>query len=138
MSEKTSQIDFSDPSISSNIGDLAFLIRLFISHKASAVNTQQIIFLADVLVTSLREAFSDVFNEAIQQNIEEKIKISSYFFYNARLMEGILDSMVEKCLENEGTRSTLPSYRLIKSLDPTVKPHEIKDWVRNALRREAT
>jgi hypothetical protein len=131
QAESQGKLDFSSPSISPDIGDLAFLVKMFVREKVNQVTSYQQVFLADVVVTDLRAGYEEQLKQRCAQSpspreIEMLAKIVSHL----RICEGILDGLVSVCVKNLSSNGTLPSYRLVKSLDPTVRPHEIEEWIR--------
>lgn len=130
-SDKSKGLDFSEPRLSEDIGDLAFLIMRFIGAKVDGVFTHQQIFLADILVTSLRNSYSEKLGKAVTARTDPK-EIASLMKVRTMLsiVEDILDELVRDCMKSIGSDSTMPSYRLVKSLDPSVRPHEIEDWLK--------
>lgn len=133
--EKADRIDFSAPMLSREIGDLSFLFDVFIGEKLDGqVMSHQQIFLADMLVTGLRRGYVESAKQAASDKnfalMEKLTKMTAFL----SIAEGILDSLVRICMEQIGSSDTKPSYRLIKSLDPTVKPHEVDEWLASIYR----
>ena len=130
QAEKSKELDFSDPRISQDIGDLAFLFMVFIKQKLDGCYTHQQVFLLDVIVTELRRSYEKQLDSLIEQGASRQtIKTHAKIGSTLLLLEGMIDSLVEFFMKQAGSKSTIPSYRLVKSLDSSVKPHEIEQWI---------
>jgi hypothetical protein len=130
--EKSDHLDFSDPRLSDGLGDLAFLVTAFISQKCEKTFSHQQIFLLDVLVTNLRVGFQKQADKHMEDGSDLKmIAAASIATTKLLVIEKILDELVEDLMKSMKSRTTLPSYRLAKSLDPAVKPHEIEEWIKS-------
>jgi hypothetical protein len=129
--EKSDKIDFSNPQLSHDIGDLAFLIGLFVREKASPVEAHQLVFLADTIVTALRQGFQERAEKAVkEEGPVEAVALYSKFAANFSIAEAILDAAMARLMKDGGFKNTLPSYKLVKSLAPEIRPHEVEDWIK--------
>lgn len=134
--EKSNNVDFSAPMISKDIGDLAFLVDLFVGKKLDGqVMSHHQIFLADILVTHLQRGYAEQVKLAASEGADKRIleKLIKFTTFLS-VAEGILDGLVRTCMDQIGSKSSKPSYRLVKSLDPSVKPHEIDEWIESVYR----
>jgi len=130
--DKSTEIDFSSPKLSSDIGDLAFLFTIFTEEKLSGTYTHQQAFLADIVVTRLREVHEKKLSELIDADApKDEIRFAARMASSLSIVEGVLDSILHAYFKQLGSTSTLPSYKLINSLDPSVRPHEIEQWIRD-------
>lgn len=129
--EKINTLDFSEPVLSDNISDLAFLVTQFITAKTDGVFSHQQVFLADVVVTNLARLYKGKLDKACESGADPKqIAALAEFAATLQLVETALDDLVSICMKSIGNSSTLPSYRLVKCLDPSVRPHEIEEWIK--------
>jgi hypothetical protein len=128
--EKADRIDFSNPQLSHDIGDLAFLVGLFVREKAQP-EAHQVVFLADMLVTALRQGFQARADKALKEGGPvEAIALYTKLSTNFRIAEAILDGVMSKLMQEGGFKGTNPSYKLVKSMAPDVRPHEVDDWIK--------
>lgn len=128
--EKSNKIDFSNPQLSHDIGDLAFLVGLFVREKAQP-EAHQVVFLADMLVTALRQGFQVRADKVLENGGPvEAIALYTKFATNFAIAEAILDGVMNKLMRDGGFKGTNPSYKLIKSMAPEVRPHEVDDWIK--------
>lgn len=131
-SDKSPQIDFSDPRISHEIGDLAFLVTTFVKQKAPSVGAHQVVFLADLLVTGLRQGFQRQVDELVKDGGPiESVALNAKFAAHLSIAEAILDGMMSKLMKEGGFKDTAPSFQLVKSLNPAIRPHEMQDWIKS-------
>jgi hypothetical protein len=132
--EKADRFDFSSPSVSPAMGDLSFLISMFLKTKVNQSYSHQVVFLLDVLVTELRVECDKMVTEMIdKQAPAEDIKLQGKILGSLSIMESMLDGMVSLYGRKLGQTSGKPSYQLIKSLDPSVLPHQLDDWLKTTM-----
>lgn len=131
--QKGNRLDFSNPVISEDIGDLAFLVNAFIAQKLEGVYMHQEVLFVNFAITRLRKSVDNQLKQAKAQDpvVPRKVEMMSKISAQLLICEGVLDGLLSSVMKQIGSRSTLPSYRLAKSLDPSVRPHEIEDWVKN-------
>jgi hypothetical protein len=131
QAEKGKVLDFSNPKVSQDIGDLAFLFMIFVKEKLGGTYTHQQAFLLNLLVTELRRQYERKAEDLIRQGAApDAIKVHSKIAATLLVLEGMADSLVSFFMKQMDSQSTLPSYRLVRSLDPSVRPHEIEDWIK--------
>lgn len=129
--EKSEKLDFSNPNLSPDIGDLAFLFLVFIKAKLGETYTHQHIFLMDVLVTRLRDEYEQQFDKLLESDVPKRgIKTHAKILSYLSQIENILDGLVSLMIKQGGFKGTMPSYQLVRSLDPSVRPHEIEEWIK--------
>lgn len=131
--DKSKSLDFSNPQLSPEIGDLSFLIGLFLTQKASGAYAHQYIFLIDTLITMLRREAERNLEELLKrEDSDEKtstIVENTTILSTLRATEIIYDNLVKSAIDKMGAKNSAPSYKLVKSLDPSVKPHQINEWI---------
>jgi hypothetical protein len=128
---KTDRLDFSNPIFSPEIGDLAFYITSLLALKLPKTNISQQILLVSVLLRNLRVTCKEQINDRIREDVSPtELKVLMQMFAAFDVAEDIVNREVSRVMEGGRVGSPMPSYRLVKSLDPTVKPHEIEDWIK--------
>jgi hypothetical protein len=131
--EKATRFDFSQPSLGPAMGDLAFLISLYMKQKLTHTQSHQHIFLLDILATELRVHCDKMLTEMIEKGAPaQEIKTQAKVQANLSLIEAMLDGMVALFARKTG-QGTKPSHQLIKSIDPSVLPHQVDDWLRDTV-----
>lgn len=132
--EKKNKYDFSAPSVSEgSMGDLSFLVNLFLDDKFETTTIHQQVFLADMLITRLRMYYSNKLSEVSKQpspNIKQVQELTKCLTF-IQMSERMLDSMVSLYMEKLSIKDTMPSYSLVRSLGVDIRPHELADWVKS-------
>lgn len=133
-SEKSGKIDFSNPRPSDSLGDLAFLVDLYLAKHVDQAQSHQRVFLVDLLITRLRvdyEKYVDYLTE--QGAAQDVIKFHHSILATLGIGEILLDGLVAKLVKKLPSTMVAPkpSTQLIRSLDPSVRPHEVDEWLSN-------
>lgn len=131
--EKATRVQLDNPVLSHEIGDLAFYFKVLCQQKfSSSLFSHHCIFLLDVIATDLRRDYEERLNELFENSApKDVIKTHTKMLTHLSLIEAMLDGMVSLIMKQMGTTSTLPSIQLVRSMDPTVRPHEVEEWVKS-------